>query len=384
MHTLTWGQVWTYRLARHSLLAPAPAADLASVAGAVCGIHAQVMAAAELSLGIRLADITKREVQAALWEQRRLIKTYGIRGTIHLFPTAELPLWMAALSTRDAEDTQRLTRLGVDAAQLETLVQGIGAVLDGQGRTLRQLDGEIERRLGAWATEQVGAAWTNGWPRWRMALGAAATRGLLCYGPPQGTEVTFVRPDQWAGPWRAVDPQAALAEVFRRYLHAYGPATPRDFAQWFAIPLPPARAVAATLADELVEVDVEGDQGFLLAADVGAIGPDAPESVHLLPHFDCYMIGCHPRPRLFPPPWKDRTLSGGQAGPIPVLLVNGVVAGVWTRTSRGRRVTIQVEPFTPLSPAQHSHLEAAAARLGAILDAAPPLTHGPITLRPPQ
>ena len=382
MHSLTWGQVWTYRLARHSLPAPAPVADLAAVTGAVCGIHAQVMPAAELSLGIRLAAGTKRDVQAALWEKRSLIKTYGIRGTIHLFPTDELPLWMAALSVREAEDAQRLARQGVDPAQLETLVEGIGAVLDGQGRTLRQLDGEIERRLGAWATEQVGAAWTNGWPRWRMALGAAAVRGLLCYGPPQGNEVTFVRPDLWAGPWRAVDPAEALAEVFRRYLHAYGPATARDFAQWFAIPLPRARDLVATVAGELVEVDVEGDRGFLLAADADAMGPDAPESVHLLPHFDSYMIGCHPRPRLFPPPWKDRTLAGGQAGPIPVLLVNGVVAGVWRREGRGRRVAVQVEPFTPLSPDQHTQLDAAAARIGAILDAAPTLTLGPITVRP--
>src|SRR5690349_16658598 len=107
MPTLTWGQVWTYRLTRHFLLDPAPAADLAAVAGAVGGIHAQVMPAAELSLGIRVAGITKREVEAALWQERRLVKTYGIRGTIHLFPTAELPLWMAALSTRDAADGQR-------------------------------------------------------------------------------------------------------------------------------------------------------------------------------------------------------------------------------------------------------------------------------------
>ena len=168
MHTLTWGQVWTYRLARHSLLAPAPAADLASVAGAVCGIHAQVMA----------AEATKREVQATLWDTRRLIKTYGIRGTIHLFPTAELPLWMAALSTRDAEDTQRLTRLGVDAAQLETLVQGIGAVLDGQGRTLRQLDGEIERRLGASAQPGSADGRAGGWrsARRRRAASFATAR----------------------------------------------------------------------------------------------------------------------------------------------------------------------------------------------------------------
>ncbi len=266
MHSLTWAQVWAVRLARHALLEPAPAADLAAVAGTVCGIHAQVMPAAELSLGIRVAGITRRDVRAALWEQRSLVKTTGIRGTIHLFPAADLPLWTAALRTREPEDAKRLARQGVDPAQLDMLVAGIAETLDGQCLTLRQMDREIGQRLGAWATEVTNTAWTAGWARWRMALGTAAMRGVLCYGPPVGTEVTFARPDQWLGSWRDLDPQESLVEVFRRYLHAYGPATARDFAQWFSLPPRPARALADALAEELVEVDVEGDRGFLLAA----------------------------------------------------------------------------------------------------------------------
>jgi hypothetical protein len=340
------------------------------------------MPAAEVSLGIRVAGITRQDVRAALWEQRSLVKTVGIRGTIHLFPADELPLWLAALRTREGEDAKRLARQGLDAAQLETVVATLGEVLDGQCLTLKQIDPEMERRLGAWATETAGLAWVNGCPRWRMALGTAEGRGVICYGPPAGTEVTFVRPDQWLGGWHDVDPQEALVEVFRRYLHAYGPATARDFAQWFALPLPAARAVQAAVADELVEVDVEGDPGWLLAADLAALGPEAHQSVHLLPHFDCYGIGCHPRARLFLAETKHRTLVGGQAGPVPVLLVDGVVAGVWKREGSGRRVAIQVEPFAPLTPAQQTQLEAAAARIGAILETTPTLTVGPITVRP--
>lgn len=381
MHSLTWAQVWAVRLARHALLEPAPAADLAAVAGTVCGIHAQVMPAAELSLGIRVAGITRRDVRAALWEQRSLVKTTGIRGTIHLFPAADLPLWTAALRTREPEDAKRLARQGVDPAQLDMLVAGIAETLDGQCLTLRQMDREIGQRLGAWATEVTNTAWTAGWARWRMALGTAAVRGLLCYGPPVGTEVTFVRPDQWIGSWRDLDPQESLVEALRRYLHAYGPATARDFAQWFSLPPRPARDVFAALADDLVEVDVEGDRGFVLAADLAAFGSEERESVHLLPHFDCYGIGGHPRPRLFPPATKDRTLSRtGQAGTVPLLLVDGVVAGVWKREGSGRRVAVNVEPFAPLTAWQQTQLEAAAARVGAILEAEATLTVGPITV----
>ena len=98
--------VWARRLARHALLAPAPAERLADVVGAVCGIHAQMMPAAELSLGLRVAGVTRRDIAAALWEDRALVKSYGIRGTLHLFPAQELPLWMAALQAREALDTR--------------------------------------------------------------------------------------------------------------------------------------------------------------------------------------------------------------------------------------------------------------------------------------
>ena len=79
MRSLTWNQVMALRLQRHWLLEPAPPDRLVQVAGAVCGIHAQVMATAELSLGLRVAGVTRLQVRQELWERRRLVKTYGLR-----------------------------------------------------------------------------------------------------------------------------------------------------------------------------------------------------------------------------------------------------------------------------------------------------------------
>src|SRR5687767_12821197 len=97
MRRLTWRAVLSRRLARHHLLKPAPRAKLADVVADVCGIHAQVMMSAEISLGLRVAGLTKKEFDAALWEKRELVKTYGIRGTVHVLPMRELGLWFAAL-----------------------------------------------------------------------------------------------------------------------------------------------------------------------------------------------------------------------------------------------------------------------------------------------
>jgi len=104
MKAFTWHEVHQRRLERNYLIRPAPRADIAHVVGSVCGIQAQIMVAAELALSARVAEITQEDVRKELWERKSLIKTYGPRGTLHLLPADELPLWMAAMRARDALD----------------------------------------------------------------------------------------------------------------------------------------------------------------------------------------------------------------------------------------------------------------------------------------
>jgi len=66
-------------MARHALTEPAADLDPAEIAGLMCGAHAQVLSAAELSIGRRIAGATRADVQRALWEDRTLVKTFGPR-----------------------------------------------------------------------------------------------------------------------------------------------------------------------------------------------------------------------------------------------------------------------------------------------------------------
>uniref|UniRef100_UPI00403FFA72 DNA glycosylase AlkZ-like family protein n=1 Tax=Streptomyces sp. DG1A-41 TaxID=3125779 RepID=UPI00403FFA72 len=76
--------------------------------------------------------------------------------------------------------------------------------------------------------------------------------------------------------------------------------------------------------------------------------PDGPvRGVRLLPYFDAYIIAAQPRERLFPRAAFERALAGGQAGNYPVLLVDGVVAGVWHQRRQGRRTTVTVQASRP-------------------------------------
>src|SRR5436190_7268349 len=95
---LSWGEVCARRLDRHALSAPSRDARPACIVGTICGAHAQVLSAAELSIGLRIAGLTQAALRDALWTDRSLVKTFGPRGTVHLLPTRDLPTWIGALS----------------------------------------------------------------------------------------------------------------------------------------------------------------------------------------------------------------------------------------------------------------------------------------------
>jgi DNA glycosylase AlkZ-like len=383
MRSLTWKEVWGRRLTRHALLAPRPRESLVEVVRAVCGIHAQVMPAAELSVGVRVAGATRQAVRAELWQRRGLVKTYGLRGTVHLFPADELPLWLAALRANPRPDeARRLAQMGLELSQVEAIVGAIGEALDGRCLTREELGLEVARRAGSWANDAVSPAFGGQWPRWLMTLGEAASRGLLCFGPNQGQKVTFVRPDQWLGSWAEIDGTEALREVLRRYLSAYGPATHREFARWFGMQPRVALALTRQLAGELEEVDVEGHHAWLLSSEAAVAFPPVQEVVRLLPHFDCYVIGCHPRDRLVPADWAKRVLTRSSIGNLPVVVVDGIVAGLWQQRRTGQRLEIRVEAFRPLSTHQRQELEAAVARVGEIVEAQSALSLGAVDARP--
>src|SRR5438105_15533416 len=96
---LTWPQVHAYRLRRHHLAGRAPTKDLARVVGEIGGAQAQLMSAAELQIAVRV-NCTVSDVRKALWADRTLVKTWLMRGTLHLARSADLPVYTAAMSTR--------------------------------------------------------------------------------------------------------------------------------------------------------------------------------------------------------------------------------------------------------------------------------------------
>ncbi|WP_054957954.1 DNA glycosylase AlkZ-like family protein [Paenibacillus dakarensis] len=95
-----------------------------------------------------------------------------------------------------------------------------------------------------------------------------------------------------------------------------------------------------------------------------------------MPYFDAYTVGCHPRDQLFPEVAAERALSGGQAGNFPVMLLDGVVAGIWNFRKSNRKLSITVEPFGNLTPIQRRELDEQTERIGHFFGGQPQLTLG--------
>lgn len=118
-----------------------------------------------------------------------------------------------------------------------------------------------------------------------------------------------------------------------------------------------------------------------LAADLNAPAEAAPHAVHMLPHYDVFVVGSHPRSRLMDSGSAVAAVSPGTAAPLSVLLVGGRVAGVWERRPKGKRLFVRVDAHVPLTRRQRSSIEEMAARIALILERECELEFGEVALR---
>jgi len=333
------------------------------------------MAAAELSLAERLERITQQDVRDALWRDRALVKAWTLRGTLHLHPAGELPLWYAATRAVSSAEAVEMAAWVDPRGQLHPAL-GPDDVNEIRAAVLAALDGRrlLREELAAQVVQRVGPK-----AQGRLLSGFAFFGGAdLCQGPPQGSKITLARPDQWVEHWEDVDEQEALREVCRRFLRTYGPATPNDFREWFSsrqFKSADARALFASL--QLEDVDVEGHRAHVLADDSSF--PEPEQTARLLPEYDVYVMGFRERDQLVPENVRRQVAEHGRGryeGPAGVrfLMIDGVAAGLWERKKRGKRIELKVTPSRKLTRAERAGIDTEAERIGGFLELEPALT----------
>jgi hypothetical protein len=353
-------QTLLLRLRAQRLWVPDSASvTVAQVVKGVCGLQAQEAPAAVLAMRVRSTGLMASDFDSAQHHQRSIVRTWCMRGTLHVV-TAEDFTWLVPLLGPHfiLQTRHRYRQLGLDEDTCERGVRTIRDALAAQGPLTRE---DVARHLTAHGIPAEGQATIH-------LIRRAALEGIVCIGPDQGAKPTYVLVQDWLGQGRAPAPDAARAELARRYLAAYGPAGPGDLAAWSGLGIGQARQAWELITSQLIQVEVRDGTAWMLKTQADRLHEPLvhPPIVQLLPKFDTYLLGYSSRDLVVEPQHAKRIHPGGGLL-YPTLLVNGRAGGVWSAKRRGKRLEVVVEPFAGLTAEIRHGLEAEIADLSRFL-----------------
>jgi hypothetical protein len=359
---ITWPQALAWRMERQ-FLDPLGGASVVDVARRLCGVQAQVASSAEIAIRVRQANPRDGEVAQALADGR-LIKTWAMRGTLHLLPADEAAVYLAVLASSRMWEAPRWERwFGLSPSQVEGLRDIVREILDGRALTREDVNAEIVTRPGY---EHLGDALKSGWGTLFKPL---AWQGDICFGPQRGTRVTFARPEQLSADWRPLmdaDDAARLAII--SYVGAYGPTTPTQVGAWLSRGLIPRRRLKqyfSDLGESLASVDVEGEAMFVRGEDVNALATTRPNTtVRLLGGFEQWVLGPGTDDVHVIPAGRRSAVSRTSGWIAPIAIVGGVVSGTWAIDDD----QVRLEWFAECGSPPTAALESEVARLSRLLD----------------
>ena len=361
---------------RHALAPEARVAGPVAAAEAVVALHATDPASVHVSALARCPALTAGEVEAALYDDRSLVKHLAMRRTQFVFPRATLPVAQAVCGARVERGEVRgllrdVARSGLHAdpaGWLAACGSDVLAVLaDGVPRTLDELRAEVPALAGATEHGQ-GRSWGG-----RLAVGPRvltilSARGLVVRGPNdghwRGSRHRWVSMAAWLGePLPVLDPEEAEAALVAAWLRGFGPGTERDLRWWLGSTLAVVRRALAAVG--AVPVELGAGEGWLLPDDLEQVEAPGPW-VALLPPLDPTVMGWQERGWYVGPHggFGGRLFdSVGNAGPSA--WVDGRVVGTWHQEETGE---VTVVPFEKLTAAAARRLAAEGERVAAYCD----------------
>jgi hypothetical protein len=356
---LAWENVLAWRMRRQLLDRPKGATTMAIVRR-LCGVQAQVASSAELAVAARRSTRHKGELAKEL-ASKKLVKTWAMRGTLHVLPATEAAAYLSLLAATRFWEKGVWQRSFASAKQIEEMGKAASAALQGKVLTREQLTDEIIQQT---KDDSIKEHLSSGWG---AVLKPLAFQGVLINGPSEGNRVTFTRPDTYLKNWPGLpEPDEAAHTVIPAYLGAYGPASPETFDLW----LYRGGSKKSTLkswfkdlvdAGMLAEVDVEGEAAYARTQDVDDIAAaKAFDEVRLLPAFDQFVLGPGTKD-IHVIPAERRTQISKAAGWIsPVVVWMGRVAGTWEIKDG----TLQAMCFKEFGGPPKKQIEAEAFRIG--------------------
>ena len=318
------------RLANQQLVRPRfnTAAELVAWFGAV---QAQDYAGSLWAIGQRLPDALEADVEAAV-VSRAIVRTWPMRETLHFVAAADARWMLALLAPRlTTRNAGRYRQLELDEAAFARARKVLVRVLRAGVRLTRAAVYEALERGGVSPTGQRGI----------HVVAHLAQEGLICFGPREGKQPTFVLLDEWVPSRAEPSRDEALARLATLYFRSHGPATLPDFAWWSGLLMKDARAAIHEAGDEIA-CDTRGGRMTWMGRATAARGSRASTVplAALLPPWDEYLVA-----------YKDRAAALGHLAVDPppmvignaLLVVDGRVRGTWKRALAPSTVAITLE-----------------------------------------
>jgi hypothetical protein len=356
---LTTGQALALRM-RSLLLhdgGPPRPTDVAGVVTWFGAMQAQDVSSGLWSLGVRLPHLNSAGITEAL-ERREALRTWPMRGTVHLVPSADARWMLDLMGVRAlAGAAGRRATLGLSEDLADRAVEILGTVLAGGGRMTRA------QCLAALAEAGITGSGQFGY----HLLWYASQRGVTCIAPHIGKEQTFVLLDEWAPKQHQPDRDEALATIAVRYFRSHGPTTRQDLAGWTGLGAADVKRGLAVAGDALTTVRVDGREMIVAPAALDAVPPDTatPDpTLVTLPGFDEYLLGYKDRTLMIAPEHKQAIIPGGNGVFQSTIVRGGRVIAIWKRTLGKVRATVSVTALVPLKAAERTRVEVALAPYG--------------------
>jgi hypothetical protein len=327
--------------------------DVGGVVAWFGAMQAQDAASMLWSLGARLPGTTLAGVNAEL-EKREVVRTWPMRGTVHLVPSADARWMLDVMGVRAlAGAAKRRDTIGLSEATAERGVEVLADALAGGRRLTRSECLETLTGAGVDVSGQQG---------YHM-LWYASQRGVTAIAPHVGKEQTFVLLDEWCPAPRRPDREEALGLIASWYFRSHGPATVADLARWTGLTVTDCRAGVAAAGDTLTTVD-------RMVVDPALVDAGLPEDDEwrALPGFDEFILGYKDREPMVETAHKQAIVPGNNGVFLATISRGGQVVATWKRTLTKKGVTVAVQPLIPLGAGERSAAEAALQPYAAFLE----------------
>ena len=319
-------------------------------------VQAQDLPGALTSVALRTAARSRTEVDAAL-DSGEVVRSWPMRGTLHLLAADDLPWMLDVLGSRTlAGVAKRWANLELDEKQAERARECVLAALGQRDRASRT---ELLEAIAA------GGVATTGQRGYHLLWYLSQT-GTLCLGPTDGDgDQLFVRLDEWIREPRRMEPDEAHAELALRFFAGHGPATVQDLVRWSGSTAGKVRAGLAQVRDSLEAVAVDGTEYLMDPATPDRLAAARTEAggVILLPGFDEFVLGYGDRTAVLPAEFAPRIVPGSNGMFRPTVVHRGQIVGTWRWTGRGAKRTVEAEPFTTFPKAVTAAVPEVAAQL---------------------